>query len=141
MEIFNLHFTTLETLAITWIIFFSSCLFFSLHEFALYAMSSVSEINGTRSLIKNDTNDRSVLRWSFFPNGNTTANPELPDNNKADLQAGGTDQYKNHYTHYDNNVVSGTSNHHEDSSNSISLAQKIIKKIKQKFKAGDIPFP
>lgn len=104
-------------------------------------MSSVSEINGTRSLIKNDTNDRSVLRWSFFTNGNTTANPELPDNNKADLQAGGTDQYKNHYTHYDNNVVSGTSNHHEDSSNSISLAQKIIKKIKQKFKAGDIPFP
>lgn len=68
-------------------------------------MSSVSEINGTRSLIKNDSNDRSVLRWSLSPNGNTTANPELPDNNKADLQAGGTDQYKTHYSPYDNKAV------------------------------------
>jgi len=130
VEIFNLHFTTFEMLAIIWIIIFSSCLFFSLHEFALYAMVSVSEVNGTRSLIKNDTNDRSILRWSLSPHGNTTATPELPDNNKADLQTGGTGQYKIHYFHDSN-----------DGSNSISLAQKIIKKIKQKFKAGDVPFP
>ncbi len=104
-------------------------------------MVSVSEINGTRFLIKNDTNDRSILRWSLSPNSNTTATPELPDNNKADLQAGGTGQYKIHYFHDNNEAVLGMSDHHGDGGNSISLAQKIIKKIKQKFKAGDVPFP
>jgi hypothetical protein len=80
------------------------------------------------------------LRWSLSSSGNTTTSAELPDNDRSDLVTG-TGPYKADHTHHNNEMNSGSSAHHEDSSNSISLAQKIIKKIKQKFKAGDVPFP
>jgi len=142
VKIFGLYFTRLETLAVTLIILFFACLFFSLHQVA-YATSSFSETNGTRSLFKNNnntTNVPSVLRWSLSPSGNTTTSAELPGNGKSD-QLAGTGPYKADHTHHSSEMNLGTSDHHDDSSNSISLAQKIIKKIKQKFKAGDVPFP
>ena len=37
--------------------------------------------------------------------------------------------------------TSSTSDHHNDNTKSHDLAHKIINKIKQKFKVGDVPFP
>ncbi len=102
-------------------------------------MPSISEINQTQSLIKNSntTTGPSVLRWSLSPsNSNTTANAESPVNNKADIQAG-----TGHHLHHGNEIGLSTSDHHEGNTNSMNLAQKIIKKVREKFKAGDVPFP
>lgn len=63
------------------------------------------------------------------------------DYRSNDLQAGGAGQYKAQYSHHDNEAALGTSDNNEYGSNSINLVQEIIKKIKQKFKAGDVPFP
>ena len=139
---FGLYFTRVESVAITLIILFSTCLFFSLHKFALHAMLSISEINQTQSLFKpnNSTADPSILRWSLSPSSNTTANSGTPDNNKADIEAG-IGEYKTHHTHHSSDMNLGTSDSHGDNTNSISLAQKIVKKVKEKFKPGDVPFP
>lgn len=141
MKISGIYFTRLGTLTVTLIILFSACLFFSLHE-VVYATSSFGS-NETRALFKNNNNTTSVpsvLRWSLSSSGNTTTSAELPDNGRSDLVTG-TSPYKVDHTHHTNEMNLGSSDHHEDSSNSISLAQKIIKKTKQNFKAGDVPFP
>ena len=138
----GLYFKIVESVAITLIILFSTCLVFSLHKFALYASPSLSEINQTRFLLKNNNSaaDPSVLRWSLSPTSNSTAKSESPGDSKPDLQAV-TGQYQSHHPHRGNEMNLGTSDYHADNTNSISLAQKIMKKVKEKFKAGDVPFP
>ena len=99
------------------------------------------------------SNTPSVLRLSPVPlnnannNDNSVSLPSTSEpstNNKGDTNVATHDTSSNsdtHRTQHSTSTDSSNSNHHKDNNNSYDSSQKIINKIKQKLKVGDIPFP
>jgi len=73
-------------------------------------------------------------------NNGTSSTSEPSINNKADTNSATGSNSGTAHTHHGTSTGS-TGNHHNDNTKSHDLAQKIINKIKQKFKVGDVPFP
>jgi len=118
---------------------------FSLHVNALYAMPDHSTGNATSQPLTNDNSTTSsapsVLHLSSVPSNNGTSSTSEPStNNKADTNSATGSNSGTAHTHHGTST-SSTSNHDNDNTKSHDLAQKIINKIKQKIKVGDVPFP
>ena len=100
-----------------------------------------------------NSNTPSVLHLSPVPlnnannNDNSVSLPSTSEpstNNKGDTNVATHDTSSNsdtHRTQHSTSTDSSNSNHHKDNNNSHDSSQKIINKIKQKLKVGDIPFP
>jgi hypothetical protein len=131
---------------------------FSLHVNALYAMPDHSTVNATSQPLTKDNSTTSsapsVLHLSSVSSNNGTSSTSGPStNNQADTNSATGSNSGTTHTHRGTNTstststssstssTSSTSNHHNDNTKSNDLAQKIINKIKQKFKVGDVPFP
>ncbi len=90
------------------------------------------------------SNTPSVLRLSSVPSNNgTLSKSESSTNTKDNTNAATGSNSGTFDTHHGTSVSTGstTGDHHKDNTNSHDLAQKIINKIKQKLKVGDVPFP
>ena len=117
---------------------------FSLH---VYATPDHGTGNATSQPLTNDNNTTSgvpsVLHLSSVPSNNGTSSTSEPSTNKADANSATGSNSGTAHTHHGTGTgsTSSTSNHHNDNTKSHDLAQKIINKIKQKFKVGDVPFP
>jgi hypothetical protein len=137
----------LESTVAIMILLVSISWIFSLHVNALYAMPDHSTVNATSQPLTNDNSTTSsapsVLHLSSVPSNNVTSSTSEPStNNKADTNsATGSNSGTTHTHHGPSTSSTSTSNHHNDNTKSNDLAQKIINKIKQKFKVGDVPFP
>jgi hypothetical protein len=125
----------------------SISLIFSLCVNALYAMPSNSTGNATTQPLTKDnstvSNTPSVLRQSPIPSNNGTLSISEPSTNTKDNPNALTGSNSGTvHTHQGTSLSSaGSSEHHKDKTNSHDLAQKIINKIKQNLKVGDVPFP
>jgi hypothetical protein len=115
---------------------------FSLYVNALYAMPYT---NATAQPLTKDNSTTSsapsVLRLSPVPVNNGTTTSQSSTNNKVNTNADTHGSHDSHSIDTSTSSTSSTSNHNKDNMNSHDLAHKIINKIKQKFKVGDIPFP
>jgi hypothetical protein len=138
----------LESTVAIMILLVSISWIFSLHVNALYAMPDHSTVNATSQLVTKDNSTTSsapsVLHLSSVPSNNGTSSTSEPStNNKADTNSATGSNSGTTHTHHGTSTssTSSTSNHHDDNTKSNDLAQKIINKIKQKFKVGDVPFP
>jgi hypothetical protein len=138
------------------IVVVSISLIFSLSVNALYGMPDHSIGNATTQTLSkyNSTtsNTPSVLRLSPVPSNNGTSSTSEPSTNTKDntntLTASNSEPV---HTHQGSSVATtgsttgsttaSSSDHHKDNANSHDLAQKIINKIKQNLKVGDVPFP
>jgi len=155
--VFNITFTRLKLTDAIMIILLSISSIFSLHVNTLYAMPVNGTGNATTQPPNKDngttSNTPSVLRLSPVPlknaniNNNSVSLPppaEPSTNNKGDTNAATHDTGSNsgtHRTQHSTSFDNSNSNHHKDNNNSYDPAQKIINKIKEKLKVGDIPFP
>jgi hypothetical protein len=136
---------------------------FSLHN-ALYAMPDHSTGNATSQPLTKDSTTTSsapsVLHLSSVPSNNGTSSTSEPStnnkadtnsatsstsepstNNKADTNSAISSNSGTAHTHHGSSTSSTSNHHHNDNTKSSDLAHKIINKIKQKFKVGDVPFP
>ena len=100
----------------------------------------------TQPLTKDNSttsNTPSVLRLSSVPSNNGTLSKSDSSTNTKDNTNAATGSTSGTLdTHHGTSVSTGsTGDHHRDNTNSHDLAQKIINKIKQKLKVGDVPFP
>lgn len=134
----------LESTVAIMILLVSISWIFSLHVNALYAMPDHSTVNATSQPLTKDNSTTSsapsVLHLSSVSSNNGTSSTSGPStNNKADTNSATGSNSGTTHTHH--GTSTSTSNHHNDNTKSNDLAQKIINKIKQKFKVGDVPFP
>jgi hypothetical protein len=143
--VFDIRILGLESTVAIMILLVSISWIFSLHVNALYATPDHSTVNATSQPLTNDNSTTSsvpsVLHLSSVPSNNVTSSTSEPStNNKADTNSATGSNSGTAHTHHGTST-SSTSNHHNDNTKSHDLAQKIINKIKQKFKVGDVPFP
>ena len=141
----------LESTVAIMILLVSISWIFSLHVNALYAMPDHSTVNATSQPLTKDNSTTSsapsVLHLSSVSSNNGTSSTSGPStNNKADTNSATGSNSGTTHTHHGTSTSTSTSststsNHHNDNTKSNDLAQKIINKIKQKFKVGDVPFP
>ena len=141
---FDIRLRRLESTVAIMILLVSISWIFSLHVNALYAMPDHSTVNATSQPLTKDNSTTSsapsVLHLSSVSSNNGTSSTSGPStNNKADTNSATGSNSGTTHTHH--GTSTSTSNHHNDNSKSNDLAQKIINKIKQKFKVGDVPFP
>jgi hypothetical protein len=150
--VFDIRIIRLESTIAIVIVVVSISLIFSSFVNALYAMPDHSTGNATTQPLAKDngttSNTPSVLRLSSVPSNNGTLSKSEPSTNTKDNTNAATGSNSGTFdTHHGTSVSTGsttgstTGNHHKDNSNSHDLAQKIINKIKQKLKVGDVPFP
>jgi hypothetical protein len=134
------------------IVVVSISVIFSLCVNALYAMPDHSTGNTTIQPLSKDnsttSNTPSVLRLSPVPSNNGTLSTSEPSTNTKDnTNALSGSNSGTVHTHQGNSMgttgstTTSSSDHHKDNTNSQDLAQKIINKIKQNLKVGDVPFP
>lgn len=147
-RVFDIRILGLESTVAIMILLVSISWIFSLHVNALYATPDHSTVNATSQPLTNDNSTTSsvpsVLHLSSVPSNNVTSSTSEPStNNKADTNSATGSNSGTAHTHHGTSTssTSSTSNHHNDNTKSRDLAQKIINKIKQKFKVGDVPFP
>ena len=138
----------LESTVAIMILLVSISWIFSLHVNALYAMPDHSTVNATSQPLTKDNSTTSsapsVLHLSSISSNNGTSSTSEPStNNKADTNSATGSNSGTTHTHHgtSTSTSTSTSNYHNDNTKSNDLAQKIINKIKQKFKVGDVPFP
>ena len=156
MGVFDIRIIRLESTIAIVIVVVSISLIFSSYVNALYAMPVHSNGNATTQPLTKDnsttSNTPSVLRLSSVPSNNGTLSKSDSSTNTKDNTNAATGSNSGTFdTHHGTSVSTGSStgsttgsttgNHHKDNSNSHDLAQKIINKIKQKLKVGDVPFP
>jgi hypothetical protein len=144
--VFDIRISRLESTIAIVIVVVSISLIFSSYVNALYAMPIQSNGNATLQPLTNSTtsNTPSVLRFSSVPSNNgTLSKSESSTNTKDNTNAATGSNSGTLDTHHGTslNTGSSTGDHHKDNTNSHDLAQKIINKIKQKLKVGDVPFP
>lgn len=145
-RVFDIRILRLESTVAIMILLVSISWIFSLH---VYATPDHSTSNATSQPLTNDNSTTSgvpsVLHLSSVPSNNGTSSTSEPStNNKADANSATGSNSGTAHTHHDtgtSSTSSSTSTHHNDNTKSHDLAQKIINKIKQKFKVGDVPFP
>ena len=147
-RVFDIRLRRLESTVAIMILLVSISWIFSSNVNALYAMPDHSTGNATSQPLTNDNSTTSsvpsVLHLSSVPSNNGTSSTSEPStNNKADTNSATGSNSGTAHTHHGTSTssTSSTSNHHNDNTKSHDLAQKIINKIKQKFKVGDVPFP
>jgi hypothetical protein len=128
---------------------------FSLYVNVVYAMPNHRTGNVTTQIptkINETTSDTpSVLTLSPVPvhnvssKQNSVAHPSAsePTTNNENVARHDTGSNSGkHHTQHSTSVDSGNNNNrHKDKSNSNESSQRIINKVKQKVKVGDIPFP
>ena len=148
MGVFDIRIIRLESTIAIVIVVVSISLIFSSYVNALYAMPVHSNGNATTQPLTKDnsttSNTPSVLRLSTVPSNNgTLSKSESSTNTKDNTNAATGSNSGTFDTHHGTSVSTGstTGDHHKDNTNSHDLAQKIINKIKQKLKVGDVPFP
>ena len=148
MGVFDIRIIRLESTIAIVIVVVSISLIFSSYVNALYAMPVHSNGNATTQPLTKDnsttSNTPSVLRLSSVPSNNgTLSKSESSTNTKDNTNAATGSNSGTFDTHHGTSVSTGstTGDHHRDNTNSHDLAQKIINKIKQKLKVGDVPFP
>ena len=148
MGVFEIRINGLESTIAIMIVVVSISLIFSLCVNALYGMPDHSTGNATTQPLTKDnsttSNTPSVLRLSSVPSNNgTLSKSESSTNTKDNTNAATGSNSGTFDTHHGTSVSTGstTGDHHKDNTNSHDLAQKIINKIKQKLKVGDVPFP
>ncbi|HYT02514.1 MAG TPA: hypothetical protein VEL70_06355 [Candidatus Acidoferrum sp.] len=148
MGVFDIRIIRLESTIAIVIVVVSISLIFSSYVNALYAMPVHSNGNATTQPLTKDnsttSNTPSVLRLSSVPSNNgTLSKSESSTNTKDNTNAATGSNSGTFDTHHGTSVSTGstTGDHHKDNTNSHDLAQKIINKIKQKLKVGDVPFP
>jgi len=145
--VFDIRIIRLESTIAIVIVVVSISLIFSSFVNALYAMPAVASNATTQPLAKDNgttSNSPSVLRLSSVPSNNGTLSKSEPSTNTKDNTNAATGSNSGTFdTHHGTSVSTGstTGDHHKDNTNSHDLAQKIINKIKQKLKVGDVPFP
>jgi len=146
--VFDIRIIRLESTIAIVIVVVSISLIFSSYVNALYAMPVHSNGNATTQPLTKDnsttSNTPSVLRLSSVPSNNgTLSKSESSTNTKDNTNAATGSNSGTFDTHHGTSVSTGstTGDHHRDNTNSHDLAQKIINKIKQKLKVGDVPFP
>ena len=144
-RVFDVRLLRLESTVAIMILLVSISWIFSLHVNALYAMPDHSTVNATSQPLTKDNSTTSsapsVLHLSSVSSNNGTSTSEPSTNNKADTNSATGSNSGTTHTHHGSSTSISTSNHHNDNTKSNDLAQKIINKIKQKFKVGDVPFP
>ncbi len=143
--VFDIRHRRLESTVAIMILTVSISWIFSSNVNALYAMPDHSTGNATSQPLTKDNSTTSsapsVLHLSSVPSNNGTSSTSEPSiNNKADTNSATGSNSGTAHTHHGTSTGS-TGNHHNDNTKSHDLAQKIINKIKQKFKVGDVPFP
>lgn len=150
MGVFEIRINGLGSTIASMIVVASIGLIFSSCVNALYGMPDHGTSNSTTPSKDNSTisNTPSVLRLSPVQSNNGTLSTSGPSSNTKDntntLTASNSGTV---HTHQGTNVAStgsttgSSSDHHKDNANSHDLAQKIINKIKQNLKVGDVPFP
>ena len=148
MGVFDIRISRLESTIAILIVVVSISLNFSSYVNALYAMPIQSNGNATLQPLTKDnsttSNTPSVLRFSSVPSNNgTLSNSESSTNTKDNTNAATGSNSGTLDTHHGTSLSTGSSagDHHKDNTNSHDLALKIINKIKQKLKVGDVPFP
>ena len=148
MGVFDIRIIRLESTIAIVIVVVSISLIFSSYVNALYAMPVHSNGNATTQPLTKDnsttSNTPSVLRLSTVPSNNgTLSKSESSTNTKDNTNAATGSNSGTFDTHHGTSVSTGstTGDHHKDNTNSHDLAQKIINKIKQKLKVGDVRFP
>ena len=148
MGVFDIRIIRLESTIAIVIVVVSISLIFSSYVNALYAMPVHSNGNATTQPLTKDnsttSNTPSVLRLSSVPSNNGTLSKSESSTNTNDNTNAATGSNSGTFdTHHGTSVSTGstTGDHHKDNTNSHDLAQKIINKIKQKLKVGDVPFP
>jgi len=144
-RVFDIIILRLESTVAIMILLVSISWIFSLHVNALYATPDHSTGNATSQPLTNDNSTTSsapsVLHLSSVPSNNGTSSTSEPStNNKADTNSATGSNSGTAHTHHGTST-SSTNNHDNDNTKSHDLAQKIINKIKQKIKVGDVPFP
>jgi hypothetical protein len=146
--VFDIRIIRLESTIAIVIVVVSISLIFSSYVKALYAMPVHSDGNATPQPLTKDnsttSNTPSVLRLSPVPSNNgTLSKSESSTKTKDNTNAATGSNSGTFDTHHGTSVSTGstTGDHHKDNTNSLDLAQKIINKIKQKLKVGDVPFP
>jgi hypothetical protein len=146
--VFDIRILRLESTIAIVIVVVSISLIFSSYVNALYAMPVHSNGNATKQPLTKDnsttSNTPSVLRLSSVPSNNgTLSKSESSANTKDNTNAAIGSISGTFDNHHGTSVSTGstTGDHHKANTNSYDLAQKIINKIKQKLKVGDVPFP
>lgn len=147
-RVFDIRILRLESTVAIMILLVSISWIFSLHVNVLYATPDHSPGNATSQPLTNDNSTTSsapsVLHLSTVPSNNGTSSTSEPStNNKADTSSATSSNSGTAHQYHGTSTssTSSTSNHHNDNTKSHDLAHKIINKIKQKFKVGDVPFP